>query len=183
MSVIIGMILFFLLAGPVQHRYYARQIKIAKDRGDGIVPPEARLPAMAVGAFILPASLFIFAFCSYPHVHWIGSAIGATLFGFACECFLKSECAEFRRPGLQRCQLVHCRCIRRWINSKCHGSKDIAVSFVRRLCCECLPFCGSTDHKPMFVDRFYASAIGIEWASGVLAFIALVGLPCAVCRS
>jgi hypothetical protein len=28
--------------------------------------------------------------------------------------------------------------------------------------------------QPMFVDRFYASAIGIEWASGVLAFIALV---------
>ena len=84
------MILFFVLAGPIQHRYYARQIILAKEKGNGVVPPEARLPAMAVGAFVLPAALFIFAFCSYPHVHWIGSAIGATLFGFACEYPYKS---------------------------------------------------------------------------------------------
>jgi MFS family permease len=84
-TVVIGMILFFFIAGPFQHRYYTKQIAKAEARGDGIVPPEARLPAMAVGAFILPTALFIFAFCSYPHVHWIGSAIGAALFGFACE--------------------------------------------------------------------------------------------------
>jgi hypothetical protein len=47
-------------------------------------PLEARLEPSFVGAFLSPAGLFIFAFTSYPHVHWITPIIGSAIFGMGC---------------------------------------------------------------------------------------------------
>jgi hypothetical protein len=43
--------------------------------------PEFRLFPMMAGAFVTPAGLFIFAFTTYPHLHWIGPMIGSAVFG------------------------------------------------------------------------------------------------------
>lgn len=48
----------------------------------GIPPPEARLIPMMVSCWLVPIGLFIFAWTSYPHVHWIGPALGGFPVGF-----------------------------------------------------------------------------------------------------
>ncbi|XP_006464020.1 hypothetical protein AGABI2DRAFT_74658, partial [Agaricus bisporus var. bisporus H97] len=42
--------------------------------------PEARLYCACVAAFFLPIAMFIYAWCSFSHVHWIGLVVGITLF-------------------------------------------------------------------------------------------------------
>ncbi|EKM59652.1 uncharacterized protein PHACADRAFT_86536 [Phanerochaete carnosa HHB-10118-sp] len=44
-------------------------------------PPEARLITGQVGAVVVPVSLYMLAFTSYPHVHWIAPTIATSLFG------------------------------------------------------------------------------------------------------
>ena len=49
----------------------------------GVAPLECRLDMAKVASVMTPAGLFIFAFTSYAHVHWIGPIIGSALFGWA----------------------------------------------------------------------------------------------------
>ena len=44
--------------------------------GKPIIIPEKRLPIMIIGSVLVPIGLFIFAWTSDPHIHWIGMAIG-----------------------------------------------------------------------------------------------------------
>ncbi|MCO5585480.1 hypothetical protein L7F22_039413 [Adiantum nelumboides] len=48
----------------------------ARERNGGVPVPEARLYYATVGALMSTAGMFIFAFTSYRHVHWIGPEIG-----------------------------------------------------------------------------------------------------------
>ena len=48
----------------------------ARERNGGVPVPEARLYYAAVGGIMSTAGMFIFAFTSYRHVHWIGPEIG-----------------------------------------------------------------------------------------------------------
>lgn len=43
--------------------------------------PEYRLPPAIVGSIIVPIGLFIFAWTTYPSVHWIAPIIGSAIFG------------------------------------------------------------------------------------------------------
>lgn len=43
--------------------------------------PEHRLPSAVIGAVIVPIGLFLFAWTSYPTIHWIVPIIGSLLFG------------------------------------------------------------------------------------------------------
>lgn len=49
---------------------------------NGTPPPEARLIPMMYSCWLIPVGLFIFAWTSYPHVHWIGPAIAGFPVGF-----------------------------------------------------------------------------------------------------
>ena len=51
---------------PLQERYYLR--RVAQNDGKGV--PEARMGQARFGAFLLPISLFWFAWTSFPSVHW-----------------------------------------------------------------------------------------------------------------
>lgn len=67
---------------PVQEKLYkARAVPSASGRM--LAPPEARLYPMLLGSFILPISLFILAFTSYPGIIWVGPCAAGVLFGFA----------------------------------------------------------------------------------------------------
>ncbi|KAI0784520.1 major facilitator superfamily domain-containing protein [Abortiporus biennis] len=46
--------------------------------------PEARLYTAMFAAILFPASMFIYAWCTFPNVHWISLAIALTLFLWAC---------------------------------------------------------------------------------------------------
>lgn len=62
---------------PLQERYYLR--RVAENNGKGV--PEARMGQARFGAFLLPISLFWFAWTSYRSVHWIVPIIASSLFG------------------------------------------------------------------------------------------------------
>lgn len=47
----------------------------------GKAEPEFRLPPTVAGAVLAPLGVFIFAWTSYPHVHWIAPMIGEAIFG------------------------------------------------------------------------------------------------------
>jgi len=60
----------------VQEPYYHKQ-----QEKHGINRPEDRLPLMIVGAAILPAALFIFAWTSMPYIHWAGPLLSGVPLG------------------------------------------------------------------------------------------------------
>jgi MFS family permease len=79
-GVAIGVCSATMLAG-VENKRYVRLCETLAAKG-ATVKPEARLSTAMVGSIILPIGLFLFAWTTYPSVHWITPVIGALL--FAC---------------------------------------------------------------------------------------------------
>lgn len=63
---------------PFVNKHY---LKLCEKYG-GKPPAEVRLIPMMFSCWFIPIGLFIFAWTSYPHVHWIGPAIGGFPVGF-----------------------------------------------------------------------------------------------------
>jgi len=70
-------ILIALLTQPLWNMHFSRQMV----KFNGNPPPEVRLVMGQVGAILVPASLFWFAFTTYPQVHWIVPIIASVPFG------------------------------------------------------------------------------------------------------
>ncbi|KAI0374134.1 MFS general substrate transporter [Pilatotrama ljubarskyi] len=66
-----------LCTQPWWNQHFRREA--AKYKGQP--PPEVRLVIAQFGGIIAPAGLYIMAFTTYKHVHWIGPIIGSGLFG------------------------------------------------------------------------------------------------------
>lgn len=77
-GVAIGVCLATLAAG-VDNKRYVRVCAAAEAEGRA-VEPEARLGTAMAGSIVLPIGLFLFAWTTYPSVHWIAPIIGAMLF-------------------------------------------------------------------------------------------------------
>ena len=77
-GVAIGVCLAVAAAG-VDNKAYIRLATAATAAGR-VVEPEARLRNAIAGSIILPIGLFMFAWTTYPSVHWIAPVIGAVLF-------------------------------------------------------------------------------------------------------
>jgi MFS family permease len=77
-GVAIGVFLATLVAG-VDNKRYVRLCAAVKE-GGGAVEPEARLSTAMAGSIVLPIGLFLFAWTTYPSVHWIVPIIGAMFF-------------------------------------------------------------------------------------------------------
>jgi multidrug resistance protein len=77
-GVAIGVCLATVLAG-VDNKRYVRLCATTAAKG-ATVEPEARLSTAMAGSVILPIGLFLFAWTTYPSVHWIAPVIGALLF-------------------------------------------------------------------------------------------------------
>lgn len=76
----IGLFIGSLVAAmfhPLQERYYLREV--ARNDGKGV--PEARMHLARFGTFLLPISLFWFAWTSFPSVHWVVPIIASAFFG------------------------------------------------------------------------------------------------------
>ncbi|WVQ81567.1 hypothetical protein IAT38_003691 [Cryptococcus sp. DSM 104549] len=77
-SITIGAILALSLIIFYVNPLYARNLK----KEGGYLPPEARLPSGILGAVLLPAGLFWFAWTGTPvSIHWIVPVIGSVLIG------------------------------------------------------------------------------------------------------
>ncbi|EXJ69737.1 uncharacterized protein A1O5_06808 [Cladophialophora psammophila CBS 110553] len=77
-GVAIGVCLATLATG-VDNKRYVRLCAAAEAEGCA-VEPEARLGTAMAGSIVLPIGLFLFAWTTYPSVHWIVPIIGAMFF-------------------------------------------------------------------------------------------------------
>lgn len=110
---------------PVQERLYKRHC------ANGPVP-EARLYPMMLGSIVLPISLFILAFTSYPGIIWVGPCAAGVLFGFSMVIIYISanSVSVPRRIARWLLTAVYCRFIRQLCRIG-HSRQDTHAIFNR----------------------------------------------------
>ncbi|KAJ7049929.1 MFS general substrate transporter [Mycena amicta] len=67
--------------GLVTQPWWNRRIARVAAANGGKAPPEELLVMGQVGGILVPISMFVFAFTTYPHVHWIAPIIASVPFG------------------------------------------------------------------------------------------------------
>lgn len=77
-GVALGVCLAVVAAGW-DNKSYLRTTAVAIAAGKAVVP-EARLRNAMVGSILLPIGLFLFAWTTYPSIHWIAPVIGTMIF-------------------------------------------------------------------------------------------------------
>ncbi|KAM0517319.1 hypothetical protein ACHAPE_004849 [Trichoderma viride] len=147
-GVTIGVCLATALSG-VDNKRYVRLCQEMEAKG-GTVEPEARLSTSMVGSVILPIGLFLFAWTTYPSVHWIAPVIGALIF----------SCGLVLNFISQISYLIDCYTI--------YTASVLAAGSMLR------SFFGTA--FPLFTTQMYAN-LGDQWASSVPAFLALGCVP------
>ncbi|KAF7915700.1 uncharacterized protein EAE98_011043 [Botrytis deweyae] len=130
------------LCAPIVNRNYMSQVR----KYNGHPPAEVRLIPMMCSCWFIPIGLFIFAWTSYPQLHWIGPAIGGFPVGFGF-IFLYNAANNYLVDSYQHQA----------------ASALAAKTFLRS-------FWGAA--VVLFTEQMYAR-LGYQWASSLLAFIAL----------
>ncbi|KUI55667.1 hypothetical protein VP1G_03029 [Cytospora mali] len=133
---------------PLVNKHY---LKVTA-RFNGKPPAEYRLIPMMCSCWFIPIGLLIFAWTSYPHVHWIGPAIGGFPVGFGF-IFLYNSANNYLVDSYQHQA----------------ASALAAKTFLRS-------FWGAA--VVLFTEQMYAGC-GYQWASMILFFMALAccGIP------
>jgi hypothetical protein len=101
----IGSFFGLVFCGAVSDRLVATLIK----RNGGTAKPEYRLPAMFIGALIVPIGLFLYGWTADKKVHWILPIIGTGFLGAGMFTIFVSRPASWsERLGLtlNRCRLL-----------------------------------------------------------------------------
>ncbi|KAK5787699.1 hypothetical protein VI817_010196 [Penicillium citrinum] len=137
------------VAASVDNKRYVRLCAIAKAKGV-TVEPEARLSIAMVGSFVIPSGLFLFAWTTYPSVHWIVPTIGAVLFS----CGLVMVFVSFMS------YLVDSYTV--------YAASVLAANSVLR------SLFGTA--FPLFTTQMYDN-LGNQWASSIPAFLVLFCVP------
>lgn len=122
------------------------------EKHNGAPPAEARLIPMMISCWFIPIGLFIFAWTSYPQLHWIGPAIGGFPVGFGF-IFLYNSANNYLVDSYQH---------------------QAASALAAKTCLR--SFWGAA--TVLFTSQMYAR-LGDQWASSLLGFLALVccGIP------
>ncbi|QKD55444.2 MFS transporter [Fusarium oxysporum Fo47] len=150
-GLLVGMI-FAILSDPFWRLHYRRLEERALDltSPDSDFMPEWRLPPVIVGAPLVTVGLFMFAWTSYPSIHWVVPIIGSALFG-AGTILAFSGIFTFLVDAYP----------------KYAASALAANSFARST------FGGVF---PLFGVQMY-NRLGIQWATCLLGFLTLAMLP------
>lgn len=137
-------------------------------RCKGKPPAEYRLIPMMASCWFIPIGMFIFAWTSYPRIHWFGPAIGGWPVGFGF-IFLYNSANNYLGT-LYSCFLFSkwtCTDIVKTVDTYQHqaASALAAKTFLRSMWgAGCV----------LFTEQMY-HRLGYQWASSLLAFI---GLAC-----
>ncbi|EKM51927.1 uncharacterized protein PHACADRAFT_212541 [Phanerochaete carnosa HHB-10118-sp] len=137
----LGVLLSAALA-PMVNKHYNYLCR----KAGGVPPPEARLIPMMVSCWLIPIGLFIFAWTSYPDVHWIGPCIGGFPVGFGF-IFLYNSANNYLVDSYQH---------------------QAASALAAKTCLR--SFWGAS--VVLFTEQMY-HRLGYEWAGSLLAFISL----------
>lgn len=135
-------VLMSAACAPMVNKNY---LKISQQCG-GKPPAEKRLIPMMYSCWLIPIGLFIFAWTSYPRIHWFGPAIGGWPVGFGF-IFLYNSANNYLVDTYQHQA----------------ASALAAKTFLRSM------WGAST---VLFTEQMY-ERLGYQWASSLLAFIAL----------
>ncbi|KAH6675358.1 major facilitator superfamily domain-containing protein [Plectosphaerella plurivora] len=139
-------VLLSAACAPLVNKHY---LKVAA-RYDGHPPPEIRLIPMMISCWCIPIGLFIFAWTSYPRLHWIGPALGGFPVGFGF-IFLYNSANNYLVDSYQH---------------------QAASALAAKTCIR--SFWGAA--VVLFTEQMY-DRLGDQWASTLLAFL---GLACCV---
>lgn len=112
--------------------------------------PEARLPPMMAGSVVFAAGLFIFAWTSPPHIHWIWSQFGAAAVGFGFFTIIQ--------PGINYIVDTF---------TESAASAIAALTFLRSMAAGGLPL--------IIVQLLHK--IGVPWGMSIFGFIAFAMIP------
>jgi multidrug resistance protein len=129
---------------PMVNKHYMKLV----NKHNGKPPAEARLYPMMMSCWFIPIGLFIFAWTSYPDLHWAGPAFGGFPVGFGF-IFLYNSANNYLVDSYQHQA----------------ASALAAKTFIRS-------FWGAA--VVLFTNQMY-ERLGDQWASTLLAFI---GLAC-----
>ncbi|PGH04993.1 hypothetical protein AJ80_08420 [Polytolypa hystricis UAMH7299] len=130
------------VCSPLVNKHY---LKISQQFG-GKPPAEKRLIPMMWSCWLIPVGMFIFAWTSYPRLHWFGPMIGGFPVGFGF-IFLYNACNNYLVDTYQHQA----------------ASALAAKTFVRSIWgAGCVLF-----------TRHMYNRLGLQWASSLLAFLAL----------
>ncbi|KAK1595528.1 major facilitator superfamily transporter [Colletotrichum navitas] len=129
---------------PWVNKHYLKMV--AKHNGNP--PAETRLIPMMVSCWCIPIGLFIFAWTSFPHLHWAGPAFGGFPVGFGF-IFLYNSANNYLVDSYQH---------------------QAASALAAKTCIR--SFWGAA--VVLFTEQMY-DRLGDQWASTLLAFI---GLAC-----
>ncbi|PKY03811.1 synaptic vesicle transporter [Aspergillus campestris IBT 28561] len=130
---------------PLVNKHY---LSLYAKNGGRQPPAESRLIPMMLSCWLIPIGLFIFAWTSYPHIHWFGPAIGGLPVGFGF-IFLYNSANNYLVDTYQHQA----------------ASALAAKTFLRSMWGAC---------TVLFTEQMY-HRLGYEWASTLLAFL---GLAC-----
>lgn len=145
LSIMVGILIAFFFYWFVLEPFGNKRIEKR-----GYRTPEDRLPAMFIGAFMLPASLFILAWTSMPSVHWAGSLVAGIPLGF---CFVLIYMSA-------NAYLVDCY-------PKVSASALAAKTLLRSECGAAVP---------LFVNQMFHTMKN-QWAFTLLAFVSVAMMP------
>ncbi len=153
-------VLMSAACAPLVNKHY---LKISAECG-GKPPAEKRLIPMMLSCWFVPIGLFIFAWTSYPTIHWIGPAMGGWPVGFGF-IFLYNSANNYL--GKSSVPLARTKSLLTSIAVDTYqhqaASALAAKTFLRSM------WGAST---VLFTEQMYAR-LGYQWASSLLAFLAL----------
>ncbi|KAI5118253.1 hypothetical protein M0805_007502 [Coniferiporia weirii] len=141
-TMLIGSILGYLMNTFYQEKMYKKHVKA---RGH-----EARLYAACFAAALFPASMFLYAWTAFASVHWIGMAIGITLFIWAMYIIYLAVFTYL---------------------ADCYGPFASSALAGQSLCRN---LAGTV--FPLFTTQMFAR-LGVRWAATVFACVALLMAP------
>ncbi|KAL6949773.1 hypothetical protein ACO0QE_000434 [Hanseniaspora vineae] len=145
LGILVGTLLMTATSPRIQKRYAARV-----QANNNVSVPEYRFEALFYGSILCPVGLMIFAWTTYPHVHWIGSVIGNAIFGAG---------AAYIFAGILGYTVDAYRLYA--------ASGMAANSFVRSIMSGVLPL----------VTRYMYNRMGVNWASFFLSMLCVLMIP------
>ncbi|KAK8129275.1 major facilitator superfamily transporter [Apiospora kogelbergensis] len=145
----LGILIGMLAAGatdPLWHRVYARLLR----ENDGVPEPEFRLPPAVAGAVLVPVGLFMFAWTTFPWVHWMVPIVGSGIFGMGT-LLVFTGIFTFLVDAYP----------------KYAASAMAANAFTR---------CAFAAAFPLFGLQMY-DRLGFQWGSSLIAFLTVAMMP------
>lgn len=134
----------------VDYFRYIRTEKRYQRKGKPGAPPESRLLPCMLGAILIPAGLFLFAWTNYPDIFWLVCIIGSVLFG--------------------------CGTILVFLGVTNYLIDSYVIYAASALAATTLMASGCGAAFPLFTTYMY-NGLGIHWASSVPGFLALGCVP------